>query len=262
MAYYGNNNESININHNFIYLTPKVLQNKKSILSLIKHNVDFKISNIVLDEIHTISNWSHDFRADYLMMSFNLKNFLDNPKYLGFTATANYRVVKDISTQLNIDFNDIHMPIELNNKEIIYNFLNISNDNEAIDSINKVAKKLENSNEEKIIIFTKNSETTMKIKNEFSNEIKYNIDVFLENDENSYNGFLNGRKSILISQSDIGIGINIPSINNICHYGIPISKSKYVQEIGRAGRLLNTLYSYVIYKDKKSLTVNLSYGHY
>lgn len=254
VAYYGNNNESININHNFIYLTPKVLQNKKSILSLIKHNVDFKISNIVLDEIHTISNWSHDFRADYLMMSFNLKNFLDNPKYLGFTATANYRVVKDISTQLNIDFNDIHMPIELNNKEIIYNFLNISNDNEAIDSINKVAKKLENSNEEKMIIFTKNSETSMKIKNEFSNEIKYNIDVFLENDENSYNGFLNGRKSILISQSDIGIGINIPSINNICHYGIPISKSKYVQEIGRAGRLLNTLYSYVIYKDKKSLT--------
>ena len=52
----------------------------------------------------------------------------------------------------------------------------------------------------------------------------------------------------------MGIGINIPAIDKICHYGIPISKSKYVQEIGRAGRLLNKSNSYVIYKDKRALS--------
>ena len=49
------------------------------------------------------------------MLSFNLKTFLDNFRYLGFTATANYRVMKDISNQLNISFDKIYTPIELNN---------------------------------------------------------------------------------------------------------------------------------------------------
>lgn len=254
ISYFGYDNDKININHNFIYLTPKVLQNKKSILSLISHNIDIKISNIVLDEIHTISNWSHDFRADYLMMSFNLKTFLDNSKYIGFTATANYRVIKDISMQLNIDFKDIHTPIELNNKNLNFSFYNIENDDESIKQVNEIAKNLENTNYEKMIIFTKKSEISAMLKNNLADDLKFDIDVFSEEDENSYSGFINGRRSILISQSDMGIGINIPAIEKICHYGIPISKSKYVQEIGRAGRLLNTSYSYITYKDKEKLT--------
>lgn len=254
ISYFGYDNDKININHNFIYFTPKVLQNKKSILSLISHNVDIKISNIVLDEIHTISNWSHDFRADYLMMSFNLKTFLDNSKYIGFTATANYRVIKDISMQLNVDFNDIHTPIELNNKKIYFSFYNVMNDDEAVKQVNQIAKSLEYSNDEKMLIFTKNSEISAMLKNNLADDLKFNVDVFSEEDENSYSGFINGRRSILISQSDMGIGINIPAIDKICHYGIPISKSKYVQEIGRAGRLLNTSYSYITYKDKEKLT--------
>lgn len=254
IGYFGNFNDRININHNFIYLTPKVLQNKKSILSLIPYNVDIKISNIILDEIHTISNWSHDFRPDYLMMSFNLKTFLDNSKYLGFTATANYRVIRDISLQLNISFDDIHTPIALNNKKIEFIFNSVSDDTIAMKQVNEVGESLENSTNEKMLVFTKNIEISRMIKNNLSEDLKFDVDVFSDDDENSYLGFISGRRSILISQSDMGIGINIPAINKIYHYGIPISKSKYVQEIGRAGRLLNTSYSYVVYKGKENLS--------
>ena len=52
----------------------------------------------------------------------------------------------------------------------------------------------------------------------------------------------------------MGIGINIPSVNRVMHYGIPISKSKYVQEIGRAGRNENSSYSYITFVDKDNLT--------
>ena len=64
ISYFGYDNDKININHNFIYLTPKVLQNKKSILSLISQW--YKKFQYILDEIHTIVI-GHDFRADYLM---------------------------------------------------------------------------------------------------------------------------------------------------------------------------------------------------
>ena len=254
VAYYNNTNNNININHNFIYLTPKVLQNKNSIISLIPQNIDLKISNIVLDEIHTISNWSHDFRADYLMTSFNLKTFLDNSKYLGFTATANYRVIKDISQQLNIDFENIITPINLNNKNINFTFKNVTTEKEVIDNIQTIAQKIKMKNENKLIIFTKDQDISQTLKNNLSDELKFEVDIFTENDENSYQGFVEGRRSILISQTDMGIGINVPTIDIISHYGVPISKSKYVQEIGRAGRLLDQSFSFITYIDKNKLS--------
>ena len=254
IAYFNIDNSHVNLNHKLIYLTPRVLQNKKFIMSIIPHNIELKLSNVILDEIHTISNWSHDFRPDYLMMSFNLKTFLDNVRTIGFTATANYRVVKDISQQLDIAFNKIHTPINLLNDRVCYEFVNFTNEEEYLDYFKTISKKIISNNEEKMIVFTKDKIINEKIKNEMDNSLKCEIDIFSEEDVNSYDGFVKGRRSILISQTDMGIGINVPSINRVMHYGIPISKSKYVQEIGRAGRNLNKSYSHVSFIDKKNLT--------
>lgn len=253
IAYFNVDNTQVNLNHKLIYLTPRVLQNRKFIISLIPHNVELNLSNVILDEIHTISNWSHDFRPDYLMMSFNLKTFLDNVRTIGFTATANYRVVKDISQQLEIAFNKIHTPINLMNDNICYEFVNYKNEQEYLDYFNIISKKIISNNEEKMIVFTKDKTINDNIKKEMDNSLKCEIDIFSEDDINSYDGFIKGRRSILISETNMGIGINIPSINRIMHYGIPVSKSKYVQEIGRAGRNLNKSYSHISFIDKNDL---------
>ena len=39
----------------------------------------------------------------------------------------------------------------------------------------------------------------------------------------------------MIGTSALGMGINIPDVGRICHFGVP-SELEYVQEIGRAGR--------------------------
>ncbi|NLB79474.1 MAG: DEAD/DEAH box helicase, partial [Clostridiaceae bacterium] len=83
------------LGHKFIFLTPSDFQHYALIYKVIELNQNRMISGIFLDEIHAISNWSHDFRPDYLMLSFNLLTFADHPRLYGFTATANYRVVKD-----------------------------------------------------------------------------------------------------------------------------------------------------------------------
>ena len=247
-------NYEINLNHNFVYITPRVLQNKDSILSLINANVGLKIANIILDEIHTISNWSHDFRPDYLMLSFNLKTFLDNFRYLGFTATANYRVMKDISNQLNISFDKIYTPIELNNNNIKFYFKNHKDENTYINFFSDIAHKIVDEKEEKMIVFTKNKNTNDQIIKNVDDLVKYDIDVLSDDDENSYEAFVNGRRSILISKTDMGIGVNIPYVNKILHYGIPISKSKYVQEIGRAGRNGTNAISYISFIGVENLS--------
>ena len=256
ISYLNFDNYEVNLNHNFVYVTPRVLQNKNSILSLINANVDLKIANIILDEIHTISNWSHDFRPDYLMISFNLKTFLDNFRYLGFTATANYRVMKDISNQLNIDFDKIFTPIELKNNNIIYHYVNHNNEDEYINYFSEIANEIVEAQEEKMIVFTKDENTNEKIIQSVDKLVKLDIDVLSSKDENSYDAFVNGRRCILLSKTDMGIGINIPNVNKIMHYGIPISKSKYVQEIGRAGRGNNKAISYISFVKKEDLNNN------
>ena len=88
------------------------------------------ISGVILDEIHTISNWSHDFRPDYLMLSFNLLTFADHPRLYGFTATANYRVVKDIKNQLVIPDDSIVIPVELKRTDISFEYRPVLQDDE------------------------------------------------------------------------------------------------------------------------------------
>ena len=69
------------------------------------------IAYVVLDEIHCISNWGHDFRPEYLMLSQRLNKSLDRVTCWGFTATANYTVVEDVQQQLNIPQENFFSPI-------------------------------------------------------------------------------------------------------------------------------------------------------
>ncbi len=46
----------------------------------------------------------------------------------------------------------------------------------------------------------------------------------------------------------------LPGVTDTYHYGVPVSKSQYVQEIGRAGREKNIAKSEVFYRDKAFLS--------
>jgi len=83
-----------NILSKFLYLTPRAFLNYSFMDRIAQLNADGRISLIVLDEIHCISNWSHDFRPDYLMLANNLKTFLGHTRIMGFTATINFKVIR------------------------------------------------------------------------------------------------------------------------------------------------------------------------
>ncbi len=55
---------------------------------------------LVVDEVHCISDWGHDFRPDYRRLVNVLQRMPDNMPMLGTTATANDRVVADAQAQL------------------------------------------------------------------------------------------------------------------------------------------------------------------
>ena len=55
---------------------------------------------LVIDEAHCISDWGHDFRPDYRRVRDMLALLPDGVAVLGTTATANDRVVEDVTEQL------------------------------------------------------------------------------------------------------------------------------------------------------------------
>lgn len=237
----------------FIFITPMTFMNRKLINRLIGLNNKQIIGSVVLDEVHCISNWSHDFRPEYLMLSFNLTEFVDKTKYIGFTATANYSVIKDVKEQLGINEKNIICPISLKNTAMNFSYTECGRVEDIYTQIGKeISEAVSDSVEtlKRTVVFTRTAKEGQKIYDSLDESIREDIDVF-NNSTSSYVDFAAGETDVLIADDTMGIGINMPSITNIIHMGAPISKSEYVQEMGRAGRNGIKSSSSIVYLSKK-----------
>lgn len=200
------------------------------------------ISYVVLDEIHCLSNWGHDFRPEYLMLSKFLNKFLDRVTFLGFTATANYTVVEDIQQQLKIPQQNIFSPIAFEKYNISYHFQALQNFDEMVEKVCEVVADQIRQNK-RTLVFTKNDEISFQI----AQAIGYEADVFQKENTYAYHLFADEKCKVLVASEELGIGINLPNVQNIIHFGLPVSKNEFVQEIGRAGRANEEVNSYVFY---------------
>ena len=70
-----------------------------------------RVGLFVVDEAHCISDWGHDFRLDYRRIARILKALPRNLPVLATTATANDRVVEDVSSQLGPHLKIIRGPL-------------------------------------------------------------------------------------------------------------------------------------------------------
>ena len=247
------------------YITPTDLQNSKLLIAfryfnrgvIQRYGGDLKrehkissnplLSCVVLDEIHCISNWGHDFRPEYLMLSKFLNKYLDQITILGFTATANYTVVEDVQKQLNIPQENFISPIAFGKYNISYDFLCLDSTEAMYKKVAEITQRHINRNE-RTIIFTKSD----RISELVAEAVGYEADVFSRDNPKSYHLFAEEKCHVLVASDELGVGINFPNIRNIIHFGLPLSKSGYVQEIGRAGRANEFVHSYVLYLSDKN----------
>jgi len=59
-----------------------------------------QIAMLVIDEAHCISDWGHDFRPHYRLLERIVKTLPANLRLLVTTATANNRVMEDLTAVL------------------------------------------------------------------------------------------------------------------------------------------------------------------
>ncbi|HSI96776.1 MAG TPA: DEAD/DEAH box helicase, partial [Gaiellaceae bacterium] len=78
-----------------VYAAPERLR-QRGFLDLLR---SVGIGLVVVDEVHCVSMWGHDFRPDYLFIRHALAE-LGEPTLLGMTATATPETAKDVSQAL------------------------------------------------------------------------------------------------------------------------------------------------------------------
>ena len=134
----------------FTFVSPERLQIEDFRLSLKemhKNNVYF--SYCVIDEVHCVSEWGHDFRTSYLSLGRNAiehsktKNKQSIPIF-GLTATASFDVLSDVERELsgngltNIDTDAIVRFENTNRTELQYQIVNTTVDFEREEKIIKI----------------------------------------------------------------------------------------------------------------------------
>lgn len=90
----------------FVFLAPErlsMLSFRKRLEHMHSYNVYFSYG--IIDEVHCVSEWGHDFRFSYLHLGRNLYNYVkakEGPiSLLGLTATASFDVLADVERELS-----------------------------------------------------------------------------------------------------------------------------------------------------------------
>lgn len=90
----------------FLFLSPErlaILAFRRRLEHMHDYNVYFSYG--VIDEVHCVSEWGHDFRFSYLHLGRNLYNYVKAKdgaiSLLGLTATASFDVLADVERELS-----------------------------------------------------------------------------------------------------------------------------------------------------------------
>ncbi|MBN1182178.1 MAG: DEAD/DEAH box helicase [Bacteroidales bacterium] len=120
----------------FVWISPEKFQIpsfREKISSVV---ANFSIAYAVIDEVHCLSEWGHDFRTSYLNLAKTIDNLSPKDKngdgtikFIGLTATASVNVLKDIKIEFSrrkqrLEDENIKSLLDYSRKELQFEVIN------------------------------------------------------------------------------------------------------------------------------------------
>ncbi|WP_445736247.1 RecQ family ATP-dependent DNA helicase [Mariniflexile sp.] len=242
-------NEVLKNNVDTLLISPERLANERFMDEILFPIAD-KIGLFVVDEAHCISDWGHDFRPDYRRIVGILKVMPKGMPVLGTTATANDRVVADIEEQLG-GINVLRGALTRESLKL----QNIVLKDQA-SRLAWLKENLPNLDGSGIIyVLTKrDARTVVQWLNDCNIEAAaYYSGVEDDNFEDSttYREFLedslyNNDLKVLVATTALAMGYDKPDLNFVIHFQAPDSIISYYQQVGRAGRAIDSAYGILL----------------
>jgi ATP-dependent DNA helicase RecQ len=232
-----------------LYVTPERLNDEAFVERIGKT----KISLLVVDEAHCISEWGHDFRPSYLSLG-EVARRLRRPTILALTATATPWVRQEILERLDMHEPDIIVR-GTDRPNLVFEVRRVDSEQEE----HRLLERLFNGEEDVEgdgtlaeaeqppalmqgpgIVYT----ATTKAARETAQRLQiwgiaadyYHGQRRKSDRERVQEAFMAGRIRIVAATNAFGLGIDKPDVRFVLHLDVPASLEAYYQEAGRAGR--------------------------
>ncbi len=230
------------INHgdiDILYIAPERLLQSNTLNWLSTKD----ISLIAIDEAHCVSQWGHDFRADYLGLH-QLKEVFPNTPRIALTATANQEHQNEIVDRLELnapkrfvssfDRPNIHYSVQpkKNARTQLIQFLKARRQQAGI--VYCLSRK-------------KVESTAEWLRKQGINALPYHAGLDTSIRADNLKVFLQEDAVVMVATIAFGMGIDKPDVRFVCHLDLPKSIEAYYQETGRAGRDGNPADAWMVY---------------
>ncbi len=212
-----------------LYVAPERLMNAYFLTFLMDLNINF----FVVDEAHCVSEWGHEFREHYRMLS-QLKESFPHTTISAFTATATTIVREDIASNL-----------QLKNPKIVTGSLfrknlTITAEHRQSDGRRQLTHFLKEQEGSAGIVYAFSRKQTEAVA-KYLQKQGYRAEAFhaglpTEVKKKVYHDFISDNLNIVVATIAFGMGIDKSNIRFVVHMNLPKTLENYYQEIGRAGR--------------------------
>ena len=222
-----------------LLISPERLANETFLDELLLP-ISERIGLLVVDEAHCISDWGHDFRPDYRRLVSVLQRMPSNLPIVGTTATANDRVIDDVTGQLG------RLKVQrgpLMRESLHLQSIRLSTQAERLAWLAEHINELPGTG----IIYTLTTRDAQQVsawlnqrgvvvrpyyasisdeRFESSDEYRRRLELALDQNE----------VKALVATTALGMGYDKPDLGFVVHYQAPGSIISYYQQVGRAGR--------------------------
>lgn len=224
--------------YQFLYLSPERLETNlfKELLPYIK------ISLLVVDEAHCISQWGYDFRPSYLRIA-QIRESLPDTPMIALTASATVDVQKDILLKL-----EMHQAKTFKQS---FEKPNLSYSVFKVDSkINKLIEILA-AVPGSSIVYCNNRRQTKELAELLKlNQINadyYHAGISADERTEKQDAWIQNEVRVMTCTNAFGLGIDKPDVRTVIHFDAPECLESYYQEAGRAGRDGKKAYAVLLY---------------
>lgn len=231
-----------------LLISPERLANERFRTQILAE-IAQRISLLVVDEAHCISDWGHDFRPHYRLLEHLVRTLPRNLRLLATTATANDRVMADLGAVLGPDLavsrGDLSRP------SLTLQTIRMPSQAERLAWLAEQLARLPGHGIIYVLTVRDAGMVAAWLEARGFPVAAYTGETG-ERREALEQALLDNKVKALVATTALGMGFDKPDLAFVIHYQMPGSVVAYYQQVGRAGRALDAAYGVLLSGEEES----------